>query len=119
MSLQRTINASGRRSQWANLSPTTSTKTIAEEIAKIQAVSTEVAEALSLISGSMTHVLDSVSYVAIEEQHAVTGEISANMQAAVSTGHEIEESLTRITGAFSSVASSSESVKANVERLVA
>ncbi|MGN6424283.1 MAG: methyl-accepting chemotaxis protein [Asticcacaulis sp.] len=98
-----------------------STKTIGEEIAKIQAVSTEVADALSLISGSMTHVLDSVSNVAsaIEEQHAVTGEISANMQAAVSAVHEIEESLTRITGAFSSVASSSESVKANVERLVA
>jgi methyl-accepting chemotaxis protein len=98
-----------------------STKTIGTEISKIQAVSTEVADALSLISGSMTHVLDSVSNVAtaIEEQHAVTGEISGNMQAAVQAVHEIEESLTRITGAFNAVVQSSDSVKANVERLVA
>ena len=69
----------------------------------------------------MTYMLDSFSIVAsaIEEQHAVTGEISANMQAAVSAVHEIEESLARITDAFSSVAASSEGVKANVEKLVA
>ncbi len=98
-----------------------STKTIGTEIAKIQSVSTEVANALSLISGSMTHVLDSVSNVAsaIEEQHAVTGEISGNMQAAVAAVHDIEESLTRITGAFRAVVQSSDGVKANVERLVA
>ncbi len=98
-----------------------STKTIGSEIDKIQAVSTEVVNALSLISGSMNHVLDSVTSVAsaIEEQHAVTGEISGNMQSAVTAVHEIEESLVRINEAFGAVKTASVDVKANVERLVA
>lgn len=98
-----------------------STKTIGDEIAKIQAVSSEVAGALNLISSSMTHVLDSVSNVAgsIEEQHAVTGEISSNMQSAVMAVQEIEQSLTRISSAFSTVTNASEDVKSNIERLVA
>jgi methyl-accepting chemotaxis protein len=98
-----------------------STKTIGGEIEKIQTVSTEVVGALSLISSSMHHVLDSVASVAtaIEEQHAVTGEISGNMQSAVTAVHEIESSLTRITQAFGAVKTASTQVKTNVESLVA
>ena len=98
-----------------------STKTIGAEIDKIQSVSAEVVNALTLISTSMQHVMDSVTSVAsaIEEQHAVTGEISGNMQSAVTAVHEIEDSLTRITKAFSSVKSASSEVKSSVESLVA
>ncbi|WP_349320098.1 hypothetical protein [Asticcacaulis sp. MM231] len=66
-------------------------------------------------------MLDSVGNVAsaIEEQHAVTGEISSNMQSAVSAIQDIENSLIRITGAFGAVVTASGDVKINVERLVA
>jgi methyl-accepting chemotaxis protein len=49
-------------------------------------------------------MLDSFSIVAsaIEEQHAVTGEISANMQAIVLAVHEIEKSWSRALYAFNS-----------------
>ncbi len=98
-----------------------STKSIADEIARMQMVSAEVVDALGLISGSMTKVLDNVASVAsaIEQQHAVTGEISGNMQAAVTAVHQIEESLGHIATTFSNVANASEQVKQNVERLVA
>lgn len=98
-----------------------STKTIGEEIDKIQAVSAEVATALAFISTSMNDVLANVSNVAsaIAQQEAVTGEISGNMQSAVTAVHEIEESLIRITEAFTVVTSSSATVKTNVEKLVA
>jgi len=98
-----------------------STKTIGEEIAKIQTVSTEVALALELISNSMVHVLGNVTSVAgaITQQQAVTGEISGNMQSAVTAVQEIEESLVRINSAFGAVVSASTEVKGKVDRLVA
>ncbi|MGZ6041205.1 MAG: methyl-accepting chemotaxis protein, partial [Asticcacaulis sp.] len=98
-----------------------STKTIADEIARMQSVSHEVVEALSLISSSMNTVLENVTGVAgaIEQQQAVTGEISGNMQAAVSAVQQIEESLGHINTTFSNVANASEQVKQSVEELAA
>ncbi|MGZ3298237.1 MAG: methyl-accepting chemotaxis protein, partial [Asticcacaulis sp.] len=98
-----------------------STKTIADEIARMQSVSHEVVEALSLISTSMNTVLENVTGVAgaIEQQQAVTGEISGNMQAAVSAVQQIEESLGHINTTFSNVANASEQVKQSVEELAA
>ncbi len=98
-----------------------STKTIAAEIATMQAVSTEVVEALTLISGSMNTVLDNVASVAgaIEQQNAVTSEITHNMHSAVSSVGQIQGSLGRIRETFGVVAEASERVKQDVETLVA
>ncbi len=98
-----------------------STKTIGDEIAKMQSVTTDVVGAMKLISTSLNSVLENVASVAgaIEEQHAVTGEISNNMQAAVGAVHDIEENLGRINATFSDVANASEQVKQSVEELVA
>jgi methyl-accepting chemotaxis protein len=98
-----------------------STQTISAEITNMQSVTTEVVEALRLISANMNSVLESISSVAgaIEQQDAVTSEISGNMQAAVSAVHDVEENLGRITSMFSKVAEASEHVKESVETLVA
>ncbi len=98
-----------------------STRSIADEIARMQAVSDEVVGALDLISTSMTTVLENVSGVAsaIEQQHAVTNEISGNMQAAVSAVQQIEDSLGQINVTFNTVANTSEQVKHSVEQLAA
>lgn len=98
-----------------------STKTIAAEIATMQAVSTEVVEALTLISTSMNTVLENVASVAgaIEQQNAVTAEITHNMQSAVSSVGQIQGSLGRIRDTFGVVADTSERVKQDVETLVA
>ena len=98
-----------------------STQTISAEIGNMQSVAGEVVEALGLISANMHSVLENISSVAgaIEQQNAVTSEISGNMQAAVSAVHDIEENLGRITAMFSKVAEASEQVKGNVEALVA
>ena len=98
-----------------------STQTISAEIANMQSVTTEVVEALGLISANMNSVLENISSVAsaIEQQDAVTSEISGNMQAAVSAVHDVEENLGRITSMFSKVAEASEHVKESVETLVA
>ncbi len=98
-----------------------STKTIAGEIATMQAVSTDVVDALNLISTSMTGVLDNVVAVAsaIEQQSSVTTEITHNMQAAVTSVGQIQDSLGRITSSFGTVAQASEKVKQDVENMVA
>ncbi len=98
-----------------------STKTIAMEIANMQAVTTEVVGALALISTSMTSVMENVASVAgaIEQQNAVTGEISLNMQSAVTAVQQIEQSLGHISSTFARVSEASEQVKQNVEVLVA
>ena len=98
-----------------------STQTIAAEIASMQSVTAEVVGALDLISSSMNAVLTNVASVAgaIEQQHAVTGEISENMQTAVDSVHQISDSLNLINTTFSRVAEASEKVKQDVETLVA
>jgi methyl-accepting chemotaxis protein len=98
-----------------------STKRIADEIANMQSVSTEVVDSLELISQHITGVLDNVSLVttSVEQQSAVTSEISGNMQVAVSAVRKIEDSLTHITRTFDQVSDASEVVKQRVETLVA
>jgi len=98
-----------------------STQTIGSEIANMQAVSGEVVQSLNLISNSMNSVLENVASVAsaIEQQNAVTVDISENMQQAVGAVNEISASLEDINGAFEKVAGASEQVKSDVESLVA
>ena len=98
-----------------------STKTIASEIANIQAVSTEVVGSLSVISSSMNSVLENVASVAgaIEQQAAVTGEITHSMQAAVTSVGDIQSSLDRIGDTFGHVSGASQKVRTDVEALVA
>ena len=98
-----------------------STKTIATEIASMQAVTGDVVDALGQISTSMTGVMENVASVAgaIEQQNAVTGEISLNMQSAVTAVQQIEESLGHISSTFARVSEASEQVKQTVEVLVA
>lgn len=98
-----------------------STQTIGAEIANMQSVSGEVVKSLSLISSSMNSVLENVASVAtaIEQQNAVTVDISQNMQQAVGAVNEISTSLEEINSAFGMVAEASEKVKTDVESLVA
>lgn len=98
-----------------------STRTIAAEIATMQTVTGEVVEALGLISSSMTDVLDNVTSVAsaMEQQNAVTREITGNMQQAVVAVHDINESLDDISTTFSHVAEASEKVKKEMDELAA
>jgi methyl-accepting chemotaxis protein len=98
-----------------------STRTINDEITRMQAISQDMVGALSQVTGSMNGVVENVAGVAsaIEQQYAVTGEISNNMQSAVGAVGQIEESLGFISSTFTSVASASEQVKSNVEQLVA
>jgi methyl-accepting chemotaxis protein len=96
-----------------------STQTIAGEIATMQAVTAEVVEALGLISGSMTHVLENVSAVAsaMEQQSAVTSEITHNMQGAVVAVRDINDGLANISHAFGEAAAASEQVKRDMDAL--
>ncbi len=98
-----------------------STETISKEIASMQTVTTEVVGALGIITSNMTAVMDNVSGVAsaIEQQKAVSSEISGNMQAAVTAVHEIDEKLSHLSTTFNDVAQASEVVKEHVEALVA
>jgi methyl-accepting chemotaxis protein len=98
-----------------------STKTIGDEISKMQSVSTDVVQALALISRNITGVLENVSVVAtsVDQQNTVTGEISSNMQTAVSAVEQIEKSLGHISSTFNQVSDASELVKQRVETLVA
>jgi methyl-accepting chemotaxis protein len=98
-----------------------STEMIATEITNMQSVTNEVVSSLALISTSMTSVMENVAGVAgaIEQQSAVTHEISNNMQSAVSAVNEIEESLGQISATFTAVSDASEQVKKNVEVLAA
>ena len=98
-----------------------STQTITTEIATMQTVTGEVVDSLSLISSSMTAVLDNVTSVAsaLEQQNAVTREISGNMQQAVVAVHDINVSLDDISTTFSHVAQASEKVKKEMDDLAA
>ncbi len=98
-----------------------STKTIAAEIATMQTISTQVVDALTLISGAMTAVLENVVSIAgaIDQQNMVTGEITSNMHSAVTAVGQIQSSLERINHTFGAVAQTSEKVKRDVEALVA
>lgn len=104
----------------ANQSASSSAR-IAQEIATMQTISTDVATALDEVIALMTSVLDSVVAVAsaLEQQSMVTSEISGNMHSAVGAVGEIEHSLTHITSAFSSISDASGDVKRRVEELVA
>jgi methyl-accepting chemotaxis protein len=98
-----------------------STKTIASEIANMQAVTTEVSDALNLITSSMDAVLVNVTSVAatLEQQSAATAEITHNMQAAVTAVGEINDSLDNISLTFSQVAEASDAVKREMDQLSA
>ncbi|MGA9659838.1 MAG: methyl-accepting chemotaxis protein, partial [Asticcacaulis sp.] len=98
-----------------------STQSIAEEIANMQGVTAEVVDALTLISNSMNGVLDNVGSVAsaMEQQNAVTCEITGNMQAAVTAVDAINESLDNISHTFASVAEASQQVRQQMDSLVA
>lgn len=98
-----------------------STQTIGAEISNMQSVSDEVVQSLNVISKSMNSVLENVASVAtaIEQQNAVTIDISQNMQQAVGAVNEISTSLEEINGAFNMVSQASEKVKTDVESLVA
>ena len=98
-----------------------STQTIANEISTMQSVTTEVCSALGLISNSMNDVLSNVTSIAgaIEQQNAVTGEITHNMQSAVTAVGQINDSLSNISETFSHVAEASEKVKQEMQALVA
>ena len=98
-----------------------STKTIAAEIANMQAVTEEVVGALGLISTSMNEVLGNVTSVAgtLEQQSAATNEITANMRAAVTAVGEINESLDNISFTFATVVETSGKVKKEMDDLAA
>ncbi len=98
-----------------------STQTIATEISNMQAVTGEVCGALGLISSSMNDVLGNVTSIAgaIEQQNAVTGEITHNMQSAVTAVGQINDSLSNISETFNHVAEASEKVKQEMQSLVA
>jgi len=97
-----------------------STQTIANEISTMQSVTTEVCSALGLISNSMNDVLSNVTSIAgaIEQQNAVTGEITHNMQSAVTAVGQINDSLSDISETFTHVAEASEKVKQEMQALV-
>ncbi|MFT3995813.1 MAG: PAS domain-containing methyl-accepting chemotaxis protein [Asticcacaulis sp.] len=104
----------------ANQSAASSAR-IAQEIASMQTISTDVAAALEQVTSLMTSVLDNVVAVAsaIEQQNTVTSEISSNMHSAVGAVGEIEHSLNHISTAFASISEASGEVKRRVETLVA
>ncbi len=98
-----------------------STNTIATEIGRMQTITRTVVDALAQVSRNVNAVLGTVADVAgaIDQQSAVTGEISRNMQTAVVAVTEIATSLEHISRTFSDVGTASEQVKASVETLVA
>ncbi|MCC5979557.1 MAG: PAS domain S-box protein [Salinarimonas sp.] len=81
------------------------TEQIASEISGVQAVSQDVAQALEAISdavgGMRDHVVSSAS--AVEEQSAVTRDISTNMQDMSGSVARISEALTTVSGAIDEV----------------
>lgn len=98
-----------------------STETISAEITRMQGVTNRVVEALDLISTSMNSVMENVTSIAgaLEQQSAVTSEITGNMQAAVTAVHQINDSLSDISRTFTEVAQASDAVKAEMDQLAA
>ena len=86
-----------------NLAQQTSNATsqISKEIAGMQAISSEVTSALDAISGGVNSVREFVSGVAgaVEEQGAVTREISSNMQTAAQSVEAIDQGLQAVVAA--------------------
>jgi len=79
---------------------TSATGRITGDIQAMQGISGDVAASLSAIAGSITSVRDFVSGIAsaVEEQSAVTQEISTNMQTAARGVSNINQSLQALTG---------------------
>jgi methyl-accepting chemotaxis protein len=96
------------------------TKKISSEIANIQAVSGDVVKALGAIERGMQNVEASVTGVAgaIEEQSAVTREISSNMQMTTGAVKEIEHSLASIRGAAADINAQSQEIQSDFKRVV-
>jgi methyl-accepting chemotaxis protein len=94
------------------------TKKISSEIANIQSVSGDVVKALTAIERGMHNVETSVAGVAgaIEEQTAVTAEISSNMHMTTGAVREIEESLMGIRRAASDIDARSQSLQSDFKR---
>jgi methyl-accepting chemotaxis protein len=99
----------------------TATRTISDEIGHMQAVSERVDATIGLIGNHVQGVMERVSGVAaaVDQQTAVTAEISGNMQTAVRAVGEIAESLTHISHTFADVSQAATQVKQNVETLAA
>src|SRR5690606_9154237 len=78
------------------------TDQINKEISDVQTVSGDVLTALQAIQGSVVQVRDFVSGTAsaVEEQRAVTRDISANMQRAASAVNSIAANIVSISGAI-------------------
>jgi methyl-accepting chemotaxis protein len=78
------------------------TDQINKEISDVQTVSGDVLSALQAIQGSVVQVKDFVSGTAsaVEEQSAVTRDISANMQSAASAVNSIAANIVSISGAI-------------------
>ena len=81
------------------------TEQISSEIAGVQSVSEDVSRALEAISGAVggmrDHVVTSAS--AVEEQSAVTRDISANMQETANSVARISQGLTTVSSAIGDV----------------
>lgn len=94
------------------------TKKISGEIANIQSVSGDVVKALGAIERGMQNVESSVTGVAgaVEEQTAVTREISSNMQMTTGAVKEIEDSLQSIRAAAGDINTQSQSLQADIKR---
>jgi len=95
------------------------TDQINKEITGIQAVSGEVVGALSHIKGAVTQVKDFVAITAsaVEEQSAVTRDISANMQSAATAVNSIAENLTGINDAIKKTSDAMVETKSMAQRL--
>lgn len=93
------------------------TEKISTEIAGMQTVSSDVIKALSSIRNAVTGVEESVTGVAgaVEEQTAVTNEISSNMQMTASAVKDIELSLQNIKAAAEQVALDSDELHGQVK----
>jgi len=81
------------------------TEQITSEIDEVQTVSTGVVEALTRIKGAIATMRDHVvsAATAVEEQSAVTGERSANMQDAAHAVTQISSTIGAISGAVGGV----------------
>lgn len=91
------------------------------QISEIKQLFLKFESSLGIITSNMTAVMDNVSGVAsaIEQQKAVSSEISGNIQAAVTAVHEIDERLSHLSTTFNDVAQASGEVKGHVDALVA
>lgn len=95
-------------------------QSIARDIDNMQNVTTSVVSALGCIKQSMDTVSSSVAGVAgaVEEQNAVTVDISRNMQSAATAVNSVDTNIGVIAQAIQSISSATQQVQANTNDLV-